>query len=147
MPVRGTGQWMQGFLQANIALDYGFRWRSDRWVIPFYVCALDHILDSTQTPLPQQHLVARELLELKSYDRQKGTNYYETLRSYLRNERDISRASQDLIIHRTTLLYRLKKMESIVNLSLDSPEMRLYLLLSIYMLERSENFWLEEHVD
>ena len=147
MPVRGTGQWMQGFLQANISLDYAFRWRSDRWVIPFYVCALDHLLDSTQTPLPQQHLVARELLELKNYDRQKGTNYYETLRSYLRNERDISRASQDLIIHRTTLLYRLKKMESIVNLNLESPEMRLYLLLSIYMLERSENFWLEDHVN
>ena len=147
MPVHGTGQWMQGFLQANIALDYGFRWRSDRWVIPFHLCALDHILDSTQTPLPQQHLVARELLELKTYDRQKGTNYYETLRSYLRNERDITRASQDLIIHRTTLLYRLKKMETIVNINLESPEMRLYLLLSIYMLERSENFWLEDHVD
>lgn len=147
MPVRGTGQWMQGFLQANISLDYAFRWRSDRWVIPFYICALDHILDSTQTPLQQQHLVARELLELKNYDRQKGTNYYETLRSYLRNERDITRASQDLIIHRTTLLYRLKKMEGIVALNLESSEMRLYLLLSIYMLERGENFWLEDHVD
>ena len=65
----------------------------------------------------------------------------------VRNERDISRASQDLIIHRTTLLYRLKKMESIINLNLESPELRIYLLLSIYMLERSENFWLEDHVD
>ena len=45
------------------------------------------------------------------------------------------------------MLYRLKKMESIVSLNLESPEMRLYLLLSIYMLERSENFWLEDHVN
>ena len=51
-------------------------------------------------------------------------------------ERDIPGTSQALIIHRTTLLYRLKKIRSIIGLNLDDPETRLYLLLSLKMLEQ-----------
>ena len=41
----------------------------------------------------------------------------------------------------------IRPMAEAINLNLESPELRIYLLLSIYMLERSENFWLEDHVD
>lgn len=58
---------------------------------------------------------------------------------YLLCERDIPKTSQALIIHRTTLLYRLKKMESLVSLNLEDPDQRLYLQLSLWILDRQNN--------
>ena len=68
-------------------------------------------------------------------DEEKSTEYFQTLRVFLVRERDIPRTSQELIIHRTTLLYRLKKIQSITGLSLDDAQTRLYLLLSFKMME------------
>ena len=68
-------------------------------------------------------------------DRQKGTQYFETFREYLLNERDIPKTSEKLIIHRTTLLYRLKKIQAMLNANLEDPWERLYLTLSLWILE------------
>ena len=56
--------------------------------------------------------------------------------SIVLNERDIPRTAEKLIIHRTTLLYRLRKIESIVSINLDDPWNRLYLLMSLWLLDR-----------
>ena len=55
---------------------------------------------------------------------------------YLLCERDVPRTSEMLIIHRSTLLYRLKKINALVNLNLDDPNQRVYLLLSLWVLDR-----------
>ena len=70
------------------------------------------------------------------HDRETGTQYFETLRTYLLQERDIPRTSEKLIIHRTTLQYRLKKIQSLTELDLDDTWQRLYLLLSLWIMER-----------
>lgn len=72
------------------------------------------------------------------HDREKGTQYFETLRTYLLNERDIPKTSQALIIHRTTLLYRLKKIQPLLDVSLDDPWQRLYLLLSLWIMKKQD---------
>ena len=59
----------------------------------------------------------------------------ETLWAYLLHERSIPRTAEALIIHRTTLTYRLGKLEELWNLNLDDSDTRLYLLLSFRMLE------------
>ena len=66
----------------------------------------------------------------------RGTQYFETLRAYLLNERDIPKTAETLIIHRTTLLYRLKKIKSLLNVDLEDPWKRLYLTLSLWILEK-----------
>ena len=62
--------------------------------------------------------------------------YFDTLKTYLLHERDIPKTSEALIIHRTTLLYRLKKIQSQWNLNLEDPWQRLYLMLSLWILEQ-----------
>lgn len=135
-PVLGIRELPLAYHQADVALSQAFRLRSERWVIPFSDCALDYILGVLQTPLQPQHIVAPELRLLVEHDREKGTQYFETLRVYLLQERDIPRTSEALIIHRTTLLYRLKKIRALTELDLDDPAQRLYLTLSLWMLER-----------
>ena len=124
------------YYQAQLALNQAFRLHGDRWIIHFSECAMAHMLEHLDSPLPAWCLVSPELLTILDYDRQKGTQYFETFREYLLNERDIPKTSEKLIIHRTTLLYRLKKIQSMLNVNLENPWQRLYLTLSLWILEK-----------
>ena len=137
-PVRGISGLQAAFHQADIALKEAFVMRNERWVIPFSTCALDVMLRNIQVGLQPINLVAPELLYLMEFDQKRGTQYFETLKGYLLNERDIPRAAEALIVHRSTLIYRIKKIISMTNLNLDSQEQRLYLLISLKILEQEE---------
>lgn len=137
-PVSGIQELNVAHLQAGIALDQAFRLRSEKWILFFSECALDYLQQVIPSPLTAGHLVSPELSSLKVYDQENGTPYFETLRQYLLLERDIPKTSEKLIIHRTTLLYRLKKIQSMVHLNLDDPWQRLYLTLSLWILEQNQ---------
>ena len=124
------------FTQAQIALETCFHLRGDHWIRVFSHCALAHIIDNFRSPLTIEQSLSPALYALRAYDREHGTPYFETLRAYLLCEREIPKTAQTLIIHRTTLLYRLKKIESLVSLNMDDPGQRLYLLLSLWVMDR-----------
>ncbi len=82
-----------------------------------------------------QNTVAGEALHpalqtLRAYDGRHHTAFYETLRIYLRNERNIADTARELNLHRNSLLYRLKRLEELVEDNLDDPLVRLHLMLS-----------------
>jgi len=135
-PVSGIQEWHQAYHQAEVALDYAFRMRSDKWILAFSQCVLEHLLQNLPAPMTAAHLVSPELLTLQKHDQEKGTQYFETFREYLLQERDIPRTAQALIIHRTTLLYRLNKINSLIRVDLESPWHRMYLLLSLWLMEK-----------
>ena len=134
-PVTGIQELHPAHFQAGVALDQAFRLRSEKWIIPFSDCTLEHLFTSLSAPLTPWHLVSPELLALRRHDAETGTQYFDTLRAYLLQERDIPKTAEALIIHRTTLLYRLKKIQSLVRLRLDDPWQRLRLMLSLWILE------------
>lgn len=136
-PVAGLPELSTAYYQAGAALDQLFRLRSSKWMLSFQECALDHLTHSLPSPLLPHHLVSPELTFLMDYDREKGTQYFDTLRAYLLQERDIPRTSQALIIHRTTLLYRLEKIRSLIHINLEDPWVRLYLIFSLWLLENA----------
>lgn len=135
-PVEGIYAIDMGFLQADIALNYITREDNSEWMVSFSSCALSYIRRRACAELPGQVLAHPTLLKLRSYDREFGTQHYETLRVYLTCERNIPLASQQLIIHRTTLSYRLGKIQELTKLNLDDPNLRLHLLLSFYLLDQ-----------
>lgn len=137
-PVRGIRELHLAYYQAEVALNRAFQKRSERWIIPFSDCTLDFLMNHQDSPLQRQHLVVPELYRLMDHDAQKGTQYFETLRTYLLLERDIPKTSDALIIHRTTLLYRLKKIQALTDFQLDDPDVRLNLLLSLWILDREQ---------
>lgn len=137
-PVNGIRELHVAYRQAKIALEKAFRLRSERWAISFSDCAMEYMLGQAQGEMELRHMVAPELYRLIEHDRAKGTQYYETLRAYLLNERDIPRTSEALIIHRTTLLYRLRKLAAVAPIDLDDPDKRLHLLVSLWILDREE---------
>ncbi len=70
---------------------------------------------------------------LKQYDAGAGTEYYRTLGIYLLCERDQTKAAEVLFIHRNTLIYRVKKIESLIGTDLNDSRKRFSLLLSYYL--------------
>lgn len=122
--------------QADFALSRAFRERGDRWYIPFEDCALDYLLSHIQTPYPLATQLSPVLSQLRAHDREHGSQLYNTLRCYLSNERSIPRTAAALIIHRTTLIYRLDKIVSLTGIDLDSETTRLYLMLSYRLAEQ-----------
>ena len=134
-PVAEIQELHSAYYQAGAALDRAFRLRSEKWILTFSECVLDHVVKTLPQPLTPGHLVSPEITLLMDYDQEKGTPYFETLREYLLQERDIPKTSEALIIHRTTLLYRLKKIQSLIRLDLDDPWQRLQLMLSLWILE------------
>lgn len=134
-PVRGLRELGIAYEQAGVALEQAFQSRDANWVVPFSACALEYLLTKLKPPVALRHVIAPQLTRLLHLDEEKSTEYFQTLRVFLVRERDIPRTSQELIIHRTTLLYRLKKIQSITGLSLDDAQTRLYLLLSFKMME------------
>lgn len=135
-PVNGIRELNAAYYQAGAAQDYAFWQRNDQRVVFFAECALSHLLNNLPQPLAAGHLVSPELTLLREHDREKGTQYFETLRVYLLQERDIPRTSETLIIHRTTLQYRLKKIQSLIRTDLEDPWQRMYLMLSLWILEK-----------
>lgn len=75
------------------------------------------------------------LSKLIEYDSENGTNYVTTLAVYLRNYKNLSQTADDLFLHRNTILYRLRKIEEILQASLDNYSLCLQLELSIMLLD------------
>lgn len=124
-----------GFRQADIALEYIIKENSSQWIVPFAECALHYIRNRATQDIPSQTLADYSLLTILRYDKKNDTQYYNTLRSYLINERNIPKTANALIIHRTTLTYRLQKIHELFNLNLDDTYQRLYLLMSFFLLD------------
>ena len=141
-PVEGITAIRTGFAQAAVALNYIKEEDSSNWFVSFSSCALSYIRECACHEFSPSMLVHPAILELRHWDKLNGTQYYETFRAYLFCERDIPQTSQALIIHRTTLTYRLGKILELTNLNLDDHNLRLYLLLSFHIMDHATN---DEH--
>ena len=111
-PVSGLRELNLAYYEADVALNRAFHMRSEKWIVFFSECVLTHILNNLPAPLQPEHLISPTLRILRRHDQEKGTQYFETLRVYLLQERNVPRTAQALIIHRTTLLYRLEKIQA-----------------------------------
>ena len=136
-PVKGLRRLKPGFEQTDITLRF-IEFRRSRWTMLFSECAPYYMIRTLAHTMPPSCLMSADLQKLRAIDREKNTDYYKTLKTYLENERSIPRTSEALIIHRTTLQYRLEKISQLTHLNLDDPDVRMYLILS---------FRIQEYVD
>lgn len=75
------------------------------------------------------------LIQLIEYDREHGTEFTVSLRGWLDCSRNISNAASELHLHRNTLVYHLKRVEEIADISLTDPAKLMNLELSFKFLE------------
>lgn len=83
-------------------------------------------------------LISDKLIKLRDYDINNGGELLKTLYYYLMEERSLIKAAQKLDIHRNSIVYRINKINEIVDLDLDDYESRNNILASLELLDRLE---------
>lgn len=69
--------------------------------------------------------------ELDVFDRENNTEFVQTLEMFLENNGNITKAAQEMHLHRNTMMYRMEKIEDILQVDLKMPEVALNLQLGI----------------
>ena len=135
----GLSSLKQYYLQAKIALEEGMKRYPLRWVNRFEDIALDYLLGKCTEKLGPAAVCSRAVLELRKYDEEHKTEYFETLKVYISNQMNAVRAAKALFIHRSTFLYRMSHIRELVSLDLEDPDQLLYLLLTYKLLENMDH--------
>ncbi|NLA87887.1 MAG: hypothetical protein GX847_11540 [Clostridiales bacterium] len=89
-----------------------------------------HLVNELSSCFPVRATCHHGVFRVEEHDKANGTDFLNTLETYLMNNRSLLLASEKLFIHRSTLTYRLKCMGKIVPMNLDDPCERLHILLS-----------------
>lgn len=90
-------------------------------------------------------LIAKEIRALAVHDKEKDTQYCETLYHYLTCCRSLKKTCDALFTHRNTVLYRIRRMQDDFHIPLDEPAVHADLLLGVSLLlfeEKGPDFFL-----
>ena len=117
------------YLQAVCALDTGMKYSHGGYIFHFSDYALYYMLEHCCGDFEPAQLIPEGLNELSKHGR--GTSYLEILKCYLDNECNASRTAAAMYLHRSSLMPKLEKIKSYVDLS--TPEKRLYMRLCLYL--------------
>lgn len=129
----------QGYLQAKTVLQLGRRSHSMHWYYRFEDYLLEYLLQKGGEVFSPELLCSAKLLALKQYDQENHTDLFHTLKVFLERERNVLQTSKLLYIHRSTLFYRLERIQKIADVNLDDAKERLVLRISYYIMEQNED--------
>lgn len=90
-------------------------------------------------------LIAKEIRTMALHDKEKDTQYCETLYHYLCCCRSLKKTCDALFTHRNTVLYRIRRIQDDFNIPLDAPSAHADLLLGVSLLlfeEKGPDFFL-----
>ena len=96
---------------------------------------MKHVINIFSQKTDTKAFCSPKLQVLLEHDEKNGTELAYSLYMYLIHERNSITASEAMFIHRNTLMYRLKKIDSLVNIDYNNYEERRYLILSYEMLK------------
>lgn len=139
-PMKGHMHLRRQYLQAIAAQEIGCSRTPYSWVHHFSKLALPYIFQQATSQLPGNMLCHEGLLRLLEYDKEKGTEYMKTLEVYLKKHLNAVQSARELFIHRSTFLYRLEKICTILESSLTDYDELVYLMISFYLL-RDEHLY------
>lgn len=82
----------------------------------------------------REDLIAQNVRLLATHDREKGTQYCETLYHYLTYCRSLQKTCEALFTHRNTVLYRIRRIQEEFCIPLEEPSQHADLLLSVSLI-------------
>lgn len=125
----------EAYEQTNIALTLGPGKNPSNWIHDFNSLALDYLLQSCTRQFSPDLVCSEKLLLLRLHDKQKGTQYYETLLTYFKCSFNAVSAAKELYIHRSTFINRMERMNEIAKIDYNDPAELIYITLSFAIFE------------
>jgi hypothetical protein len=136
----GTTEIREYYKQAEFALSLGMRRNPQGRIFYFGDIKEFLLLDNCLKELSATMVCAHEVLTLRNYDHDHNTIYYETFYSYLQNNLSPVKTIKELNIHRSTLIYRLEKIQKIAGPDTLNRGKHWYFLLSYKLLEHANRY-------
>lgn len=125
----------QIFLQVSEALNFCVRLQPETRLNHYYDYAVLHCLKVLSENEDMSYICHPMLRKLIDYDLKYGTDYFDTLKVYLKNNCCIADSADIKHMHRNSFLYRIKRIKELLNSDLDDCDLRFKLLFSIYYLD------------
>lgn len=110
-----------------------FSCEAGRGIAGIYSCkdyAFEYLIGAMRQLNEDYHFQHPAISLLQQYDREHATALEQTLFCYLKCERNIADTCKALYIHRNTLVYRIKRIEELIECDLDNLDERVFLQLS-----------------
>lgn len=130
MPSTGLSTISSQYVLAVEALRLGKRKNAAEYLFFYQNYVEAHIVDMELRPANMLAICLPKVLELYQHDLENGTDYVNTLYVYLCNERSPLKAAKQLFIHRNSLMYRIEKINSLLDYDLEDPRLRAHLIIS-----------------
>ncbi|MEW9667439.1 PucR family transcriptional regulator [Ammoniphilus sp. 3BR4] len=131
----GIKTFQESFNDARVALEIGTRQKGPGQRSTYANTGIYRALLSLSSNPDMQELTLSAIGSLIDYDQQRGLDLANTLIAYIRNQGNVSQTSRALSLHRQSLLYRLRKIESLTGRSLEDPE-------DLFLLDLSMKLWM-----
>lgn len=125
------------YRQAKLAFEIGQGKDPSGWVFRFDDCYVDCLVEDELGKTVPGALVPKGLRRLMEHDERKGSGYVELLRVYLDNDRSVADVTRVMHMHRSTVLYRLQRIEELLGMDLDDPDVRLALGFALRVMDAS----------
>ena len=110
------------YLDAKISLQIGYNSSEPGFRNIYYNTSIYRLLSILLNDDETHHIINSLLGKLLEYDEENGLDLINTFKTYRKNEGNVSQTARDLHLHRQSLLYRLKRIEDIVQISLDKAD-------------------------
>jgi hypothetical protein len=123
-PIHDLGNFRRANYQAGRALSLGRGLRNGHSIYEYYEFAGIDVSHMVMSQCDVFDLIDPRVLDLVTYDGEKGSEYLLSLWEYLRSNGSMSEACSALCIHRNTLGYRLSRINALFSLDVRSVDDR-----------------------
>jgi len=133
-PHSGDKAFHASYSDARTALDIGNRQKGEGHVTTYAETGIYRILRTLIHHEELRKLTLQTIGKLFEQDEDRGLELLHTLKTYIRNQGNVSQAARALNLHRQSLLYRLKKIESLTGRTLTNPD-------DLFLIDLSAKLW------
>jgi len=127
----------KSYREANRGIEYLNKFNSKK-IVHYDELGIYRIL-SYEELQPELKQFYTELLEtLVKYDREKGTDFIETLNKYFKYAGNLKKVSEEMYTHYNTVIYRIQRIKEITGIDLEDYNERLNLQISLKIHEMIE---------
>ncbi|SDH43237.1 PucR family transcriptional regulator [Alteribacillus bidgolensis] len=127
----GKDSFHTGFQEAYSALDIGRRQKGEGYISTYADTRFDRALLALAENEELRKITDIIIAPLQKYSRERNIDLVHTFMVYNRHRGNVSQTARELNLHRQSLLYRLRKIETLTGCSLDNSDDTFLIDLSI----------------
>lgn len=96
-----------------------------------------HCIQTICNEFPKETLIHSSFSVIQSFDEKNNTDYLHTLICYLQNNCSMNNTAEILNIHRNSLLYRIRRIEELLDFEISTSPERPHMLFSSFLISQS----------